>query len=250
MAALTLDQKINHFAYTCFRDVADGDYIAARMALRAGLVSQYLWASQQAIEKYLKCILILNRVPRPDPDLRHDLERALALARSSVSPQIELTKPTSEYIDRIDSFGRFRYQEISQTLWSTEIIPLDRTVWELRRYCATDDEPKRLKLREGVVAPRVRLNGFLEKVLARKQTDAARKALTWQNGFFGNRRRKTVSLALSIRAINTPLFTFPEILDEVLKYVYVPADVQKAFRQLAQEREAAKQEAAKQPATA
>lgn len=54
---------INDFAVRSFRDTADGDYIVARMAHRAGLVPQFLWSSLQAIEKYLKGILLLNRVP-------------------------------------------------------------------------------------------------------------------------------------------------------------------------------------------
>ena len=53
----------NDFAIRCFRDIEDGDYVSARMAYRAGLTMQYLWASQQAIEKYLKCILLPNRIP-------------------------------------------------------------------------------------------------------------------------------------------------------------------------------------------
>lgn len=50
----TMNQLLNDFAIRCFRDVADDDYIAARMACPTELVLQYLWASQQAIEKYLK----------------------------------------------------------------------------------------------------------------------------------------------------------------------------------------------------
>src|SRR6266571_4943728 len=69
--ALELDALVNDFAVRCFRDIADGDYIAARMACRAALVMQFLWASQQAIEKYLKGILLLNRIPAKD--VRHDL---------------------------------------------------------------------------------------------------------------------------------------------------------------------------------
>src|SRR5258707_665913 len=34
--------------------------------LRAGLVTQFLWASQQTVEKYLKCILLLNRIRAND----------------------------------------------------------------------------------------------------------------------------------------------------------------------------------------
>ncbi|MEO7863422.1 MAG: hypothetical protein ABIU05_23895 [Nitrospirales bacterium] len=41
---------INDFAIRSFRDTADGDYGAARMAFRAALYQQFFWASQQAVE--------------------------------------------------------------------------------------------------------------------------------------------------------------------------------------------------------
>ena len=58
---LTVDALLNDFAERSFRDMADGDYIAARMACRAALVTQFLWASQQAVEKYLKGILLFSQ---------------------------------------------------------------------------------------------------------------------------------------------------------------------------------------------
>lgn len=48
---------INDFAIKCFRDTGDGDYIAARLALKAGLATQAIWSGLQAVEKYLKCML-------------------------------------------------------------------------------------------------------------------------------------------------------------------------------------------------
>jgi hypothetical protein len=64
IASLTQkDRQLNSFAFRSFRDVADADYIVARMAYRAQLPMQFFWASQQAIEKYLKCILFIRRVP-------------------------------------------------------------------------------------------------------------------------------------------------------------------------------------------
>jgi hypothetical protein len=47
IASLTeKDREMNSWALRSFRDVADGDYIAARMACRAQLPMQFLWASQ------------------------------------------------------------------------------------------------------------------------------------------------------------------------------------------------------------
>lgn len=57
-----LDRRINDFASRSFRDMADRDYIAARLACRAELMPQCLWSAQQAIEKYLKYILLVNRI--------------------------------------------------------------------------------------------------------------------------------------------------------------------------------------------
>ena len=56
------DRLVNDFATRSFREIADGDYIAARMSFRALLVPQFLWQSLQAMEKYLKCILVLNPI--------------------------------------------------------------------------------------------------------------------------------------------------------------------------------------------
>jgi hypothetical protein len=51
---------VNSFATECFRNVADTDYVAARMHSRFGLIEQFQWSALQAIEKYLKAILLYN----------------------------------------------------------------------------------------------------------------------------------------------------------------------------------------------
>ena len=104
------DRELNQFAIRSFRDIADADYIAARLAYRAQLPVQFLWASQQALEKYLKFILFLERVKVPK--LGHDLAPALkAVEDAGVS--LELTKGTQKFIKEIDRVGRFRYMEVS-----------------------------------------------------------------------------------------------------------------------------------------
>ena len=57
---MNTDILLNDFATRSFREIADCDYIAARLSYRAQLVPQFLWQSLQAIEKYLKCALVLN----------------------------------------------------------------------------------------------------------------------------------------------------------------------------------------------
>src|SRR5262245_30871452 len=179
------DALVNDFALRSFRDMADGDYIAARMACRAALLPQFLWASQQAVEKYLKCILLLNRID--GTDAYHDLDKARARIEASGKISLDLTQGTKEFIAMLDGCGRYRYFEVSTIGFGAQLVTLDRAVWELRRYCTLDEEPRQLKLRQGFAAPRVRLtNGTLEKIIDDLK-NPARAPLLWQNGFFGNR---------------------------------------------------------------
>lgn len=216
------------FAYCSFRDVGDDDYVAARMAFRAALASQSLWASQQAAEKYLKCILLLNRIPASD--VGHDLGKAINRVNRSGKLTLDLTDGTRDFIGKLDSYGRFRYLEISNVAFGRELVVLDKMVWELRRYCTLDTQHHRTTIRKGSAAPRVLLHGGrLEQIIANKK-DPARQALLWQNGFFGNSMRKKVRIPSWFRAHNSPLFLNPDILREIEKYVYLPRSVKEAYR--------------------
>jgi hypothetical protein len=120
-----LDWRLNDFAFRCFRDIADGDYICARMAFRADLMGQFLWASQKSIEKYLKCILLLNRIKAVE--VRHDL----ALARKKLTDagvEMNLTDITKRFIEWIDDCGQYRYVEKPLVLNGTELVELDDSV--------------------------------------------------------------------------------------------------------------------------
>jgi len=73
------------------------------------------------------------------------------------------------------------------------------------------------------------LGGYLERIMD-SQKHRAREALLWQNGFFGGRVRRTVRLRRWLVANNSPLYLNPQILDEVLKYVFLPKDVVDGYR--------------------
>ena len=53
---------VNDFAIRSFRETADKDYITARMAYRARLIQPFRWSALHCLEKYVKGILLLNRV--------------------------------------------------------------------------------------------------------------------------------------------------------------------------------------------
>jgi hypothetical protein len=224
------DLLVNDFAERSFRDIGDGDYIAARMACRAELVVQFLWAGQQAIEKYLKCILLLNRIPAKK--VSHDIGKALNIINSSGKITLELTDGTKKFIGKLNDYGPNRYLEVSNFAFGSELVDLDRAVWEVRRYCTLEKGTHQIKLRDGFSVPRVRIpGGYLEKTIDGAKT-SAREALLWKNGFFGNRAKKKVSLRVWREAHNAPLSLNPHMLDEVLKYIYLPKDLSEAYRKL------------------
>jgi hypothetical protein len=229
---MKLDVFLNDFAIRCFRDTADGDYIAARLSYQAGLTAQYLWSSQQAIEKYLKCILLLSRIKAAD--VKHNLDAALNRVEAN-GIALNLTPASKEFISHVDSCAQCRYLEISWFSFGREIVALDRAVWELRRFCTLDEEPRRVWLRDGSPAPKIRIaGGQLEKILDNPQ-HPARAPLLWQNGFFGRRTRRRVRTWSGFSFANSPLFLNPHFVDEVAKYVYLPSSLKNAYREAARE---------------
>jgi hypothetical protein len=116
---LTLDALVNDFAVRSFRDIGDGDYIAARMACRAALVTQFLWASQQTVEKYLKCILLLNRLEAKK--VRHDLRKALRKIKDSG----KISLNSFNILTTTSNFGGILHDIIkkSMRLFAKEVMP-------------------------------------------------------------------------------------------------------------------------------
>jgi len=238
------ERRLNDFTTRSFRDTADGDYIAARMAYRARLLPQFLWLSLQCLEKYLKCTLVLNRVSAKN--IRHELTPLLDRFRVAGKFDIRMSKSSRTFVEYLDTFGRHRYFETSYHAWGLEIMQLDRAVWELRRYAQVIDyyittagkivhllEPELQRLKNAERRPhQYRIFGGVLEDLIAKRSHPARAQLLWQNAFLGERYRRTVRLARHIRFANSPLSLHPEILDEVLKYVYLPRDVIDLYRKL------------------
>ncbi len=105
MTADTRDPLLNEFALRCFRDIADGDYIGARMAYRAEIHIQAYWASQQALEKYLKAILLLRRVVQKSPT--HSL--TILVKKVEKAFPLKLASETRKFIKLIDDWDVDRY---------------------------------------------------------------------------------------------------------------------------------------------
>ena len=251
------DVHLNDFATRSFRDVADQDYVMARTAYRARLYPQFHWSGLQAIEKYLKAILLYNRIPQPQGRQRlgHDLGRALELT-THLPFELQLSDPSREIIEHLDTFGRFRYLETSYYLRDRELLKLDKAVWEIRLYCRVMDyvlklpngkrvEMLPINLQEIKLArndPRRKFriqSGVLEQILSKKD-HPARPLLVWKNLFFNNHSRATIKWRNHSHMVNAPLALEPRFLEEVRKYVWLPGEVVAAYRDEIQKREKSK----------
>jgi hypothetical protein len=246
------DAYLNDFATRCFRDTADQDYIMARSAYRAELDAQFLWSGLQAIEKYIKAILLYNRIPQPQKQrkLGHDLERGLK-ELEKLPFKMNVSEPTHEIIDHLDTYGRFRYLDTPFHVQGSDLLKLDQAVWEIRLYCRVLDHqlkgggetiemlPHNLAAIERVMKARGPTreaeSGLMGEILSKKD-HPARLMLVWKNLFFNRHNRRTIQWRTRMRSVNSPLSLRPELLHEVRKYVWLPGEVVRAYEADIEER--------------
>ncbi|WP_394789138.1 HEPN domain-containing protein [Rhodoferax sp.] len=238
-----LEQYVNSFATQSFRDQADRDYVAARLACRSELMPQFLWASHQAIEKYLKAILLYNRINATK--VGHDLAKAMHLTKQ-LSFEIELSARSRSFFDHLAEYGEFRYIDVPYHVDGYVLIDLDLLIWELRRYCQVlnvfgkvlppeeqtlvDKAKDQLSMSSTMPKHKFRLNGgILEKMLDEKR-NPSRSALLWNNFVYGVRSRSTVRAKQHWHVQNPMLYLYPEMLDELLKYVFIPGRLVDGYR--------------------
>lgn len=197
------DAKINDFITRSLRDVADGDYIAARALYRLRLDNQFLWASLQAVEKYLKAILGYQRADARK--LVHNIANALEKVRTL--PNISIPARIDNFVRELGWQGLNRYFEHPFSTEWVGLPELDETVYHLRRHC-----------RAITTNAEMPIQGFLEEVLA--SDTRARADLVWKNRFFGPRRNRKITFSRRVSLAWPSNFLYPEIFPELLKFIY------------------------------
>lgn len=213
---MELQVVLNTFASDVFRKQGDCDYVAARSNFRLQLRQQFLWSSQQAIEKYLKAILLYNgksaRYPQGSKnEFRHNLNALVDEIKKIDFLLFDLTPAQDAFVRYLAQQGPNRY--IGTTSYNTDNVlrDLDSTVWHIRRYCQfmTDRGPGAREavpgMREAIVAAALHeshkqhphkytlVGGELEKILKMPKTDPARRALVWANLYYGAKKRCRVT---------------------------------------------------------
>lgn len=246
------DAFLNYFAIECFRNVADQDYILARDAFRRDFFSQFQWLALQAIEKYLKSIIIFNRLK--NIKFGHDIKKGVQLITESLD-FFKIDDLAFENIKHFSQYGKNRYFVLPFHEFGYRLQDLDYTIWEIRRYCRqlnidfigsrnkkTIDELKSTKLvfnalisifhKDLIKTPQETYisGGLIEKILETKD-HSARKSLIWNNFFFLKKSRKSVKAREGFIVKSSPLSLTPEKIDLVCDYVHIPDKEKKAFKQ-------------------
>ena len=228
---------INDFATRSFRDSADQDYITARIAYRRNFDQQFRWCALQAVEKYLKAILLYNLVSAKG--LGHDLVKALN--RVKQIPDLEFsmpTKGTEEFIEYISRYGADRYFSMPTHLPAEALLDLDKVVWSIRRYCffmhQTIEIEGAIHDLFGATKRRVTdpffeeqrhkyriFGGYLEKVIDDRLP--AYSDLVWKNFFYGRVKKHKIKHFIDRVSTATPTHAVrPEAFEAIAKFVYFP----------------------------
>lgn len=239
-----LERYVNSFATQSFRDQADRDYVAARLACRSELMPQFLWASQQAVEKYLKAILLYNRINATK--VGHDLAKAMSLTKQ-LSFVIELSARSRSFFDHLAEYGEFRYIDVPYHVEGYVLVDLDLLIWELRRYCQVlnvfgkvlppaeqtllDAARDQLSRSSTMPKHKFRLNGGILEQMLNEKGNPSRSALLWNNFVYGVRSRSKVRAKQHWHVQNPLLYLYPEMLDELLKYVFIPGRLVDGYRE-------------------
>jgi hypothetical protein len=134
-----------------FRNAADEDYLVARVSGELVLGNQFAWSAAQAIEKYTKCILILNG--RGEKGLNHSFLEALSnfvgaypeLFPETLAPNAALKvkdpfdyeEPFMNALERFAQNGKTdrRYRQGRLAITAYDLQKLDQIVLYLRRCC-------------------------------------------------------------------------------------------------------------------
>ncbi|MDP8800903.1 HEPN domain-containing protein [Serratia marcescens] len=230
----------NNIATRSFRNIADQDYIAARICHRNGLTLQFLWMAQQAVEKYLKAILIYNGIETQH--LSHHLKKSINKIIEIPGMTLDLSTDVLNFITYLDHQGPNRYLEKEMYTHGDELLKLDKCVWEIRRYCKVLNYSINLREGESVNLFKNEIeiihrwkasknkhlfkinNGYLEMVLESKSKKykMQKEMIIWKNFYYGKIKKNSIQWERSIKTIIPTQIVHPEGIEVIRKLVKLP----------------------------
>ena len=226
------------FATRVFRDKADMDYIAARTLFRNDCCDEFLIFAQQCIEKYLKGILLYNKIPNKS------MHRLVSLIeKCDTLPHFKINDRTREFIKNIDGFDELRYASYIYGSFFAErryLFDLDYAVMDLRRYC-TSNVVLAVALSSATEVELIRTtkkggfdSGLLETVQKPKDKNYSvlRSNLIWKNPYFSSQARIVNPLeGLWAKGSGFSTNQIKEMYLAVKEYVHVPKEVSNYFNE-------------------
>jgi len=230
--------KLDDAITRSFRDVADEDYIAARICWRCQLDHQFFWLALQAVEKYLKGILLFHG--ESAKGLGHDLCKALERIKSIQTINLTLDPKIEQFIEILNYKGPNRYFEWNLNRNGNELLWLDKTVWHLRIRCVAVNSNVRVRQTnesdfkviwtsqehfQKIKSCRPNQNpnsisipyGRLETIL--ENTSEAKEALVWKNFYFGRKLKKSIQWTQQAHYSSPVHVITPEVFSELERRV-------------------------------
>jgi HEPN domain-containing protein len=240
---------INSFINRSFRDVADCDYISARILFRNKLFLQFYWFAEQAIEKYIKAILLYNNISAKE--INHDILKGIKKIKDEICDiSFLLPDDVISFLDKLNDFGCNRYLEITYTFNGDEILILDKTVWHIRKYCRylrertwfdndnTLDDYFMLQINNKVNDKFPNnyniFDGYLENVINNKR-NILRKELIWINFYYGKNKKRKIQYMKVQGSVNSSLAMNPEIYEYLKDKIKFSKDIKEYFENINKE---------------
>ena len=244
--------RLNQIAMTCFRDVADIDYVLSRFCFFGRLEIHAYYLASQAIEKYLKSILLFNQRKAPKGHkLRCLCDEIVKLSHVN----LDSSKEFYSFLEELEWKGQNRYFSYAAFWNSRDLEKIDHMVWDLRRY-ALDisgmekdasgcDVPRKIRLLRYIHDPawikqpwkfRSPSKGKIEELLD-DADESLREYLLMNNRYFGYGDQAIASgLAGESGGFRNPPHVLPsydqEFIDELGKLVFFPNPVFEGLKRL------------------
>ncbi len=226
------------FVIRSFRDTADKDYINARICYFCKLDNQFFWSSLQALEKYLKSILLFSGINTKD--LSHDIVKSLNRLQEINDLAFDFIndKRLTDFIQYILLQGNNRYNDKSRYLKPYTLFELDRSVWMIRRYCqqirkfcrGKNDISKfpinqttldNIEVDSSKNPHQFSISGGYLEIIINSKDSLARKYLVLKNPYFGKNRKKTIKKYPNRISSSKPEYYFnPNVFKYLEKIVY------------------------------
>lgn len=196
MTDKTLQIALDSIAREGFRDLADYDYISARVSFRLNLREQFYWSALQATEKYLKAILLFNQ--QTVKGLTHSVVKANKRIKESTRVPLSFDEDQLQLLVVLEEFGNNRYVTRDTRIIGYELPKLDQLIWTVRHYAHSpsldvDGVDKSEWYLQNLRPPNPAdmptskqiSDGKLERILSRDSSDDLRKELVWCNQHYG-----------------------------------------------------------------